>query len=141
MPSKSSMSFGFMNPGNWLVAAGDVYAGISALNAANENASLLEEQGSLTRDDYFRQASLTREEGQRLRAKQTMEYVSSGVEAVGTPLLVLKETLSKSMAKATALEVTGQNYKNLYGKKAQITKNEGMSTLISDVLAGAGQLL
>jgi hypothetical protein len=129
MASKAGVSLGFMNPGNWLVAGADIFAGISALNSANEMASLLEEQGSLTKDDYFRQASLVKEEGKRVRAKQTMEYVSSGVEMVGTPLLVLKETLSKSMAKAGALETTGKNYQNLYNRKADITKNEGMSTL------------
>lgn len=127
--------------GKLITAGADVYAGISAFNSANDEASLLQDQGKLTQDDYFRQAALTREEGQRTRAKQTMEYVSSGVGIAGTPLLVLKETLSKSMAKAGSYETTGVNYANLYNRKAQITKNEGMATLISDVLTGAGQLI
>ena len=134
--AKTSFSWGKL-----ITAGADVFAGVNALNSANESASLLEEQGALTKDDYFRQASLVREEGQRTRAKQTMEYVSSGVEAIGTPLLVLKETISKSQAKAGALETIGINYKNLYGKKAEITRNQGRATLISDVLQGAAQLI
>ena len=125
-------------PWGKLIGAGaSIFSGISALDAANDNASLLREQGALTRDDYFRQAALVREDGQRTRAKQTMQYISNGVEAVGTPTAVLRETLSKSSAKAGALETTGMNYERLYNRKAKITKKEGMSTLISDVMGAA----
>ena len=132
---------GAAKPGNWLSAFGSIYGGISALGAANENASLLEEQGALVRGDYARQAALVREDGARTRAKQTMEYISAGVEVIGTPQLVLRETISKSMAKAGALDVTGANYSKLYNKKAQITRNEGQAALVSGVMNAAASLI
>jgi len=127
--------------GKIIGAGASIYSGISALGAAEDSASLFEEQGALTRDDYFRQASLVREEGQRFRAKQTMQYISAGVEAVGTPLLVLRETLSKSMAKAGSLETTGINYEKLYNKKAKITKNEGQATMVADIMSATALFL
>jgi len=141
MAEKSTYIPGIMKPGNVISAFGNIFAGISALDAANENASLLEQQGLLVRDDYNKQAALTREEGSRIRAKQTMEYISSGVEVVGTPQLVLKETLSKTMAKAGALEVTGAGYSRLYSKKAQITRKEGQAALVSGVMSAAASLI
>jgi hypothetical protein len=127
--------------GKLISAGAQLFSGISAFDSVNDEASLLREQGALTKDDYFRQAALVRDEGKRLRSKQTMQYVSSGVEAVGTPLLVLKETLSRSMARASSYETTGLNYEKLYNRKAQITKKEGQSTLVSDVLKAGAMIL
>lgn len=126
--------------GELISGAGKIYAGYSAYKSAFSEASLLEEQGALTRDDYYKQAALVRDEGHRLRAKQTMEYVSAGVEVAGTPLLVAKETLSRSYARAYSYEKTGVAAMNLYNRKAQTTRNEGKAALISGVLSGAGTI-
>lgn len=134
------MAFFNINAGKAIQGTAQIYAGVSAYQSALGQASLLEEQGSLTRDDYFRQANLVREEGHRFRAKQTMDFISAGVEIVGTPQLVLKETLSKSTAKAGSLDVTGANYEKLYKRKADITRNEGMASMISGALMGAGTI-
>jgi len=135
------MAWGDINPGNLLQGAAQIYGGIATYQSSLEQASLLEEEGALTRDDYRRQASLTREEGRRFRAKQTMDFISSGVEIVGTPQLVLRETLSKSVAKAGSLETTGANAERLYKRKADITRNEGMASMIGGILQGSGTLL
>lgn len=126
--------------GELISGAGKIYAGYSAYKSAFAEASLLEEQGALTRDDYYKQAALIRDEGHRLRAKQTMEYVSAGVEVIGTPLLVAKETLSRSYARASSYEKTGQATMDLYNRKAKITRQEGKAALISGVLSGAGTM-
>lgn len=120
---------------------GQMYKGYSAYKAAFGEASLLEQQGSLMRDDYFKQAALIKDEGERLRSKQTMEYVSSGVEVIGTPLLVLRETLSRSYARARSYEQTGLNYENLYRAKAGIMRKEGRAALISGVISGTGTIV
>jgi len=124
--------------GQLIQGIGRIYAGYSAYKSAFGEASLLEEQGSLTRDDYFKQAALIKDSGERLRAKQTMDYVSAGVEVVGTPLLVLKETLSRSYARASSYETTGGNYQALYNRKAKIMRSEGRAALISGILQGTG---
>lgn len=129
------------NYGALISGAGQMYAGYSAYKSAFAEASLLEEQGALTRDDYYKQAALVRDEGHRLRSKQTMEYISAGVEAIGTPLLVARETLSRSYARGSSYEKTGVAAMNLYRRKAQITRNEGKAALISGVLSGAGTMV
>lgn len=127
--------------GKLISAGAKLFEGISAFGAKDESASLFEEQGALTRDDYFRQAALVRDEGKRTRSKQAMDYISSGVELSGTPLLVLKETLSRSMARASSYETTGLNYEKLYNRKAKSTEEEGMSSLISSVLSVGATVL
>jgi len=127
--------------GELLSGAGKIYAGYSTYKSAFSEASLLEQQGSLARDDYYKQAALVRDEGHRLRAKQTMEYVSSGVEVIGTPLLVLRETLSRSYARAYSYEKTGEATKQLYDRKAAIMRKEGKAAFVSGVLQGAGSII
>ena len=124
-----------------LLSAGSLFSGVTGYAAGMESASLLQEQGALSRGDYYRHAALTREEGLRVRAKQTMDYISAGVEIVGTPQLVLRETLSKSTAEAKALEVTGENVNILMNRKADIAQEEGMSSLVSGVLTAAAFLI
>jgi len=132
--SGSSSSFG-----KYLLAGADVFSGFSSYFSGKRVASVLDQQGALTQNDYYRQANLVREEGHRFRAKQTMQYISSGVEVVGTPLLVMKETMTKAAAKARALEVSGRNANKMYKMKASQAKEEGMASLISGVLS-AGSL-
>jgi hypothetical protein len=127
--------------GELISGIGSIYAGVSTYKAAFGEASLLEEQGALTRDDYYKQAALVRDDGHRTRAKQTMEYISAGVEVAGTPLLVLRETLSRSYARASSYERTGTAAMDLYNKKASIMRKEGKAALVSGVLKGAGSML
>jgi hypothetical protein len=126
--------------GGILQAAGSIYGGIASYIISGEQSSLLKEQGALTRDDYFKQAGLVRDEGRRVRAKQTMEYISSGVEIVGTPQLVLKETQRNASRMAGSLETTGINMESLYRKKAKIARQEGVSSMISGIFQGAGSI-
>lgn len=122
-------------------AGGDLISGISSLISGLENASLLKEQGALVKDDYFAQAALVRDAGHRTRAKQTMEYISSGVEAVGTPQLLARETLNKYMKKSGSLETTGINMENLYKKKAKQAKREGYAAFASSILQAGAALV
>lgn len=127
--------------GKLLGGVGDIVGGISSFLSSRKTASLLEEQGSLSRDDYYRQAALIQEEGSRTRSKQTMEYISNGVEIAGTPQLVLKETLSRAQAQARSYQVTGENVLKLSREKAKITKDEGMADLITSVLEASALLV
>lgn len=117
-------------------AGGGLYSGIAGYMFSMSEAEMLEEEGALTKTDYFRQAQLEREEGDRIRSKQTMEYVGAGVEVLGTPLLVLEETRTQSRAKAAALETTGINYERLAQKKAKLTEQRGKAGLISGIFFG-----
>jgi hypothetical protein len=127
--------------GELIKGYGQIYGGYQTKQAMFGEASLLEQQGVLARDDYYKQAALVRDEGHRTRAKQTMEYISSGVEVIGTPLLVLRETLSRSYARASSYEKTGAATQQLYDRKAKIMRKEGKAALISGVLQGAGTVV
>lgn len=127
--------------GKALAAGGSLYSGISAYGIAQNSASLLEQQGVLARDDYTRQAVLIRDEGFRTRAKQTMQYISAGVEIAGTPQLVLKETLLLANARATSYDVTGRNLEGLYRQKAAITREEGRAELVGGILNAGASLI
>ena len=126
--------------GRTLGSGAYIFSGITSFAQGMESASLLTEQGELSRDDYYRQAELVLDQGYRTRAKQTMEYIGGGVEIAGTPQLVLKETLSKANAQSESYKTTGDNVYNLARQKAKMAKNEGMSSLVSNVLL-AGALL
>lgn len=134
--AKSGISFG-----QGVQAGGDIISGISALMSGLENASLLKEQGALTKDDYYKQAELVRDEGHRVRAKQTMEYISSGVEVIGTPQMVLRDTLRQSLKQAGSLETTGINIENMYKKKAKQAKREGYAAFASSILQAGAALV
>lgn len=127
--------------GGALQAGGSLISGWSSLLSGLENSSLFKEQGALTRDDYYKQAALVRDEGHRIRAKQTMEYVSSGVEVVGTPQMVLRDTLRQSLKQAKSLETTGVNIENLYRKKAKTAKREGYAAFASSILQAGAALV
>lgn len=126
--------------GKFLGAGASLFGGITSYASGMESASLLNEQGSLSRDDYYRQAALVLDQGYRVRSKQTMEYVSAGVEIAGTPQLVLKETMSKANAQAISYETAGENAYRLARQKAKQAESEGMSSLVSGILI-AGALL
>jgi hypothetical protein len=126
--------------GSLITTGGKLFGGITSFASGMSEASLLSQQGEISRDDYYRQAQLIREQGARTRAKQSMDYVSAGVELAGTPLLVLRETLSRSMAEGAAYERTGRNVERLYNQKAKQTKNEGMGQLVGSVLSAAALL-
>lgn len=130
-----------LSAGSVLSAAGSLYSGISALQSSGEQASLLQAEGALTQADYFRQAALIRDEGYRTRAKQAMQFIGAGVEIVGTPLLVLRETMSRSGAEARSYETAGIAKRNLANRQADITRREGQAALVSSILTAGGALL
>jgi hypothetical protein len=126
----------------WLAATAvaSIYSGVQANKQAKKQASLLSEEGLLAQTDYEKQAVLALDEGYRTRAQQTMDFVSAGVEMIGTPLLVLAETAKMAETDAEELRTTGRNTRNLYNQKAKIAVSEGRASLISSVLTGASAL-
>lgn len=131
------MSTGGFSTGEALQYGSGMVSGFVGFFTGMQTATLMEEEGALSKGDYFRQAMLVRDEGRRFRAKQTMGYISSGVEIAGTPQLVLKETYVKYRAKAGALETTGINMQNLYDKKADIQREESYGQLIQGIMSAA----
>ena len=127
----------------WLAAASaaaTVFSGYQAKRSADKNASLLREQGLLAQTDYEKQARIALDEGYRRRQQQTMDYIGAGVEIQGTPLLMLAETAKKTETQARELRTTGRNSRNLYNRRAKISRSEGRAAFISSIFTAGSQL-
>lgn len=120
-----------------LGAAGSVYGGIASYMMSKDQSKLLENQGTLAKEDYFRQAEVVRDQGYRFKQQQAMDYISSGVEIQGTALLVLQETTKMANTEAKWLEYTGGAIEQLQHENAKIKEREGKAALISGILGGA----
>lgn len=127
----------------WLAAAagtkiaGGLISGVSAMSAANKEAALTVDQGLISRNDYYRQAAITYDEGYRLQHKQEMEYIGAGVEIMGTPLLVMAETISKTEKERDWLKSRGDKEYDLAKLKARNLKNQGKAALVSSIFGAA----
>jgi len=119
-------------------AGASLYSGITSYSNAFATASLLKEQGELTKADYYRQAKKTRDEGYRFEQEQTMAYISAGVEMQGTPLLMANETKAEYTEEAYYQEQTGNAYESLYNQQAAIKKREGVAELVSGIVGMFG---
>lgn len=124
-----------------LVVGSTLYAGYSANQQGKATNKLLGEQGSLSQQDYYRQAALTRDEGYRVKQQQVMDFIGAGVEIQGTPLLMMLETEKKANAEADYLEGTGNAMSGLYKAKGKIAANEGKAALISSIGSSAGKVI
>lgn len=115
---------------------GSYYTGGVTYLTSLESASLLKEQATLSREDYYKQANLVLEDSVRVRSKQAMDYIASGVELSGTALLVLKETATQGRAQSANLRATGRNTEVLLQAQAKIKKQEGIAGLVSGIIGG-----
>jgi hypothetical protein len=113
--------------------ATSLFGGFSAKEAADDSASLQKQEGKLKRDELFREAARIRDEGFRFKQEQMIQYVSSGVEITGTPLLLMQETSIMAEAEAKATEDRGTAIQDLANANAKITKKQGKAALISSI--------
>jgi hypothetical protein len=117
-----------------------LYSGYSANKSAKKQASLMEQQGQLQYEDALREGARIRDEGYRTQQKQVMEYIGSGVEIVGTALLVATETERLAEEEAYWTEKRGASQSDLANANAKITRSEGKAAMIASVgqAVGAG---
>jgi hypothetical protein len=120
---------------------GKAYSGYSALLGSLDTASATKKEGAIKRASYDRQANLTMDDGNRLRSKQAMQYISYGVEISGTPQLVLAETMAKAEAEARSYRATGQAVYDLADQNSKNIKKSGVSSLISSIIGGASSAI
>lgn len=115
-----------------------LYSGVAANKSAKKQASLMEQQGALQRDEALREASRIRDEGYRFKQEQMMQFIGSGVEVQGTPLLVLAETTSMAEAEARATEKRGYAESDLANANAKITRSMGKAQMIASIGSAVG---
>lgn len=110
-----------------------LYGGYAANQSAKKQASLMEQQGALQRDEALQEAARIRDDGYRFKQEQMMQYIGSGVEVQGTALLVLAETTSLAEAEAQATERRGYAESDLANANAKITKSTGKAQMLASI--------
>jgi len=113
---------------------GQMYSGAQAMKAASAEASLQRQQAVLASQEANREAARKEEDANKLRKKQKMIFLKSGVGIEGSPLLILEETEREARTEADAIRNSGLAKANLGLKKAQQTFRTGRAALIGSTL-------
>jgi len=128
--------------GSFLTGFGSLYSGVESYKSSKKLASDLRYEGGLAMRESFRTASIIREEGREFRANQSLQYIGSGVELVGSALVTLAHTKKMYETEAGAEESRGVAQANLANKQARVKEDEGRADLISGIIkAGASIFL
>lgn len=122
-------------------AIGQIYSGVSSMNAANQTAKDLRVQGQITYNESLRTAAMIEEEGTKFAASQSLQYIGSGVELAGSALVTIAQTMKYARTEAEAVRSQGRAQRDLYYTKAQRTENEGRASLVSGIIGGASKFL
>lgn len=122
-----------------MAVGGTLLAGYNAKQAARREASALEAQGLMLRDEYAKEAQNRANEVRKFKAKQKLAFLSNGVQITGTPQLVLDETTREGQDEVNALTKRGNAYADLAYRKAGIMRDEGRSAFIGSIFSAFGQ--
>ena len=124
-----------------LSALAKVYSGYSKNKSLRDEGLLQEEQGAIFYKESLRDANIIRHEGQVFMQKQSLQYLSSGVELGGSALINLRQTELYAEEEAQATERRGKAGYDLAKRRNQIAKKEGTASLISGFLGGTTSVL
>lgn len=140
--STASKGFSFTpTMGGMIKGVGSIYGGISAFNSSREVASDLRFQGNIAMQESFRTAAIIREEGQKFAARQSLQYIGSGVQLGGSALVTLAQTKKYAETEAKATEAKGRAVQYLSEKQARLKEDEGRAAMVSGILGGIGSIL
>jgi len=107
--------------------------------AYEESLSIAAEQSALDKADADRAAQLEIDEAEKTRKIQKMQYLKSGVDLVGSPLLVMEETRRKGEENAKNIRDSQSARSNLYMRSAAANKPVSRASLTSTIAeVGAG---
>jgi hypothetical protein len=124
--------------GSSLQAAGSIYGGVSNYIASQTVARSIREQGAITEAEAFRTADIIREEGVKFAAKQSLQYIGSGVQMVGSALITTAQTKKYAQTEALAAEDRGRAIRHLSEQQAEAKESEGRAALIGGIIQGVG---
>jgi len=115
-------------------SASQMYSGAQAMKAASAKASLQRQQAVLASQEANVEAKRKEEAATKLRKKQKMIFLKSGVGIGGSPLLILEETERDARIEADSIRDRGMAQANLGLKKAKQTFRAGRATLIGNTM-------
>lgn len=122
-----------------MAIGGKLLAGYNAKQSARREASALEAQGLMLRDEYYAEAQQRANEVRKFKAKQKLAFLANGVTITGTPQLVLDETKTQGQQEVNALARRGDAFASLAYRKAGVMRNEGRAAFIGSIFESFGQ--
>lgn len=120
------------------MAGSSIYSGIQADKAAKKQASAIEEQARITREESEVAAGQKETERRKFLAEQRMAYLASGVSLEGTPLLVGDETFKEFQLEIDSIRRSGSAQASYLETEASTTRSTGRAQLVAGVLEGVG---
>jgi len=118
--------------------AGSMSAGISALNESTRLANDVMAEGRILFGESMRTAAIIEEEGYKFAAKQSLQYIGSGVQLAGSALITIAQTKAYAKEEAEATRARGRAQRKLAYSKATGVRNEGRAALISGITEAVG---
>jgi len=134
--SMNNLSFGSLVTG-----AGSLFSGYSKFKASKQQSQEIEYQGLLALKESLRDASIIREEGESFAASQSLQYIGSGVEIVGSALITMAQTKKYANTEARAVEERGRARRDYAYRQANIIRDEGRAALIGGIVNAGASIL
>ncbi len=131
-----SLGYGKPSLGHYLSGIGNIFGGISKYGAAMDQAEEVKYQGELALTEAFREASIIREEGRNFAASQSLQFIGSGVELVGSALITITQTIKYAETEAEAVETRGKAQIRSMYKQADVIESEGRAGLVGGIIKG-----
>lgn len=124
--------------GGAISAAGSLYGGVSSYRSSISAARDMRYQGAIAEGESYRSAAIIREEGRKFAANQSLQYIGSGVQLMGSTLITIAQTKKYAETEAKAEEDRGRAVRYLSESQAAIREEEGRAALVSGILDGVG---
>jgi len=120
------------------MAGSQIYSGMQADKAAKKQASAMEEQARIARQESEVSAGQKETERRKFLAEQRMAYLASGVSLEGTPLIVGDDTFKEFQIEIDAIRRSGIAQSSYLETEASTTRSTGRAQLVSGILGGVG---
>ncbi len=115
---------------------GGIFAGMSASKAAEQEASDLEFQAQLQREEADEEAQRLDKQNKKFLARQSLMFGKGGVTLSGSPLLILQETKEESDKESASVRKRGKALFKFGMGKAERTRSAGRSAFIGSIFSG-----
>lgn len=123
-----------------LSAAGSIYSGIETFKSSQTLATDLRSEGNIIYQEAMRTANIVEEEGRKFASAQSLQYIGSGVQLVGSALITIAQTKKYAETEAAAVRAKGEATRDLAYTKAKNTEKEGRASLVGGIIKGGASL-
>ena len=105
--------------------------------AAGKEASAIEKEAAVEKDDALKAAEIQKEKGETFLAEQTLGFLGSGLKLKGSPLEVLEETKKNVEADFEGRVSRADKVSGLRQEQASQTRNSANNAPLFGLVRGA----